>query len=198
MVTGVPVVCKQSDVFSFGCVAYELATGIKLFERDYDLFEYMNTRHKPQFPALEMDQIRQILLSQLVYALLKVDWWKRPSTEDILSGFETISPKSSAVAPGTLRSEIPNHLWEALQILFMSPRDENADMGQLVWKPHWYISSYILHLQKIVRSVCYQLHSSRQCNGTKTCVTQASRHSGVVVKHGRSVLHAGNLLFNFE
>src|SRR5436190_7733490 len=66
MVRGIPLVCKQTDIFSLGCLAYELATGMKLFERDYDLFEYMSTRRRPQVPQLEIDGLSQILLSQLI------------------------------------------------------------------------------------------------------------------------------------
>jgi len=140
MVRGIPLVCKQTDIFSLGCLAYELATGIKLFERDYNLFEYMSTRRRPQVPELEMDGLSQILLSQLIHAMLKVDWWKRPSAQDILNGLDAISLKSSDLVPSSSGPDCPGHSSGVPHKLQLKcPRDGNIDLTKLVWKPHWYV-----------------------------------------------------------
>ena len=138
MVRGLPLVCKQTDIFSLGCLTYELATGMKLFERDYDLFEYMSTRRRPHVPELEMDSLSQILLSQLIHAMLKVDWWKRPSAGDILNGLVAISSKSSDLPRSSGPDGCSSH-----KLQLMCPPDESIDLGKLVWKPHWYVSRYI-------------------------------------------------------
>lgn len=78
------VVCQQCDIFSLGCILYELAAGRALFPRDFSVYNYMLTKQRAPAPEGRMDARGQCYLREILGAMLELDWWKRPSARDIL------------------------------------------------------------------------------------------------------------------
>jgi serine/threonine protein kinase len=141
MVRGLPLVSRQTDIFSLGCIVYELATGCQLFKRDYDLFEFMSARQRPFIAGLQMDDRSRRILVPMMYGMLEVDWWKRPAAQDILNGLDALSIRSD-VGPDCI-----NMLRDSFEELNM---DSNAvepsfkgDGDLLEWRPHWSVSYFL-------------------------------------------------------
>src|SRR5271154_2848760 len=78
------VFCKQSDIFALGCIGYEISEGKSAFLTDWDVYEYIaKATDIPKFVDLQMDQPYKTCLVKMIHAMLRLDWWMRPSARDI-------------------------------------------------------------------------------------------------------------------
>jgi serine/threonine protein kinase len=73
------------DKWALGCILHELLVGHMAFRDDYDAQRYTNDSFDFSDLQLPVNQRTKYLLLALVKSLLNVDWWKRPSTQDILN-----------------------------------------------------------------------------------------------------------------
>lgn len=113
------VFCKQSDIFSLGCVFYELANGIHAFpDGDWGVWNYCSKPSIFKVGDAEMDQHTRTYIGSIVNAMLQVDWWRRPSIQVVYPALSDIDTSSVA-----------------------SIQDRN----HILWKPHWYISVCLKH-----------------------------------------------------
>ena len=120
------VVSMKSDVFALGCILYELVTTQKAFPRDFHAFEYTRDRRMPEIIVPDAVDNRGVsYFTQLIRAVLQVDWWKRPPARDILrllsrfaDGQDEIWSESRTGQP--TRIDSPSH---CLLYTSPSPRD---------------------------------------------------------------------------
>jgi serine/threonine protein kinase len=126
-------VTMKSDVWALGCILYELLSGEKAFFDDYKTYEYMQSNIKPiiSFPE-SLDERLKSYLAQLVYNMLEIDWWKRPSTEDILRVLRSLFDGEDEIwainkATGACRR------WAALS-------SDHKIWKTLTWKARWYLA----------------------------------------------------------
>lgn len=124
-----PVVCKQSDIFALGCICHELLSGSKVFGSDFHVFEYMTNKCLPRTFECEItDQSSRTFHSQIVHSMLEIDWWARPSTDDILKGLAFLIERS--------RNDV-ECLSDINAKRLHCGASKIADLTVLRWKPHW-------------------------------------------------------------
>src|SRR5271170_2701010 len=88
---------NKSDMWSFGCIAFELFTGGKAFRSDFETYEYGRNNRSPKMYFKGLDDLTKHYIS----SLLEVDPDKRPSARTLLKEkflTETPSPDSSEAA----------------------------------------------------------------------------------------------------
>ena len=91
-------VSKKSDIWSLGCILYELVSGVRAFPTDWDLYEYSRAREScPELPSLDINERLKTALNELMRVMFALDWWKRPSARDILKVFGRLSQKTTDV-----------------------------------------------------------------------------------------------------
>lgn len=119
------VVAQQTDIFALGCTLGEVITGKQLFPRDFDVFHYMYTAKLPTTPPLEVDNRSNVYISELMRAMLGLNWRKRPTASDILNeiGDPEISWETSLVVR-TKEMDYPNQ--------------DSPTWLEMRWKPYWY------------------------------------------------------------
>src|SRR5271170_5922223 len=71
---------KKSDIWSFGCIVYELFTGRKAFSNDFEVWQYGVAKRSPKMYFKGLDD----LTKHYFYGLLEVDPAKRPSAKELL------------------------------------------------------------------------------------------------------------------
>lgn len=136
------VFSKETDIFSVGCIFFELISDKKLFLNDYDVFNYGVTRHSIELPRLDLDLDKRMqrYLVLLINAMLEIDWWKRPSASDILRILQLLSEKSTEVCLPKLNQQLDsydnsNTCRESFIILTLSHDDKLWE--QVWWRPYW-------------------------------------------------------------
>jgi len=147
MVKEGPIICKQSDIFALGCVFYELASGRKAFERDYNVFEYMLTKRRPKNLSLEglNDPSCKFYLSQIIYAMLGLNWWERPSADDILGVVVALTKHCNWL--NQPEQNIDGNALDDLStvntgrvITLPTRKLPDTEYGKkLRWRPYWYV-----------------------------------------------------------
>jgi serine/threonine protein kinase len=93
-------VCKKSDIWALGCILYELLFGLKAFSSDFNLCQHIQSGHGPTIPNLIFVGINERFkksLSELMNAMFALNWWERPSAQDILNLFAVLSQKTTDV-----------------------------------------------------------------------------------------------------
>lgn len=74
-----PCYNNKLDMFSLGCILYELVTGEKAFSTDFAVFQYASSHVPPQSLVTSLDQDTSGLLWPFyVYDLLDIDPDRRP------------------------------------------------------------------------------------------------------------------------
>ena len=74
---------KKVDIWSFGCILYELITGRKAFESDFKVFEFLASPIKPELVLL-VDWLNEPLktaFAALIDETIQSDYQKRPSAD---------------------------------------------------------------------------------------------------------------------
>lgn len=107
---------NKADIFSLGCVSYELAFGRKAFSGDLCVFRYATFKQKLDVPVdeLNLDYRGRAYLSQIINRMLEIDWWRRPSACDILDQLNWLpSEKAPILYTGReIMIERRSCLWE--------------------------------------------------------------------------------------
>jgi serine/threonine protein kinase len=89
-------VTKASDIWALGCIFYELAFKEKLFSTDFKVYDYAYGPRKLEIRHLEVEEQISAYVREFVYRMLEIDWWKRPTTTDILQLLDTLSNQSAS------------------------------------------------------------------------------------------------------
>ena len=118
------IVCQGSDVFALGCTLYELVAGVRLFARDHSVFTYMYTKVPPKPPQLEIDSRSSAYITQLMHAMLGLDYDYRPSARDIL---RELGGHGDDWRLGVLK--------RAKDLAY--PDYTSQDWEMMHWLPHW-------------------------------------------------------------
>src|SRR5271155_4587417 len=112
---------NKSDMWSFGCIAYELFTGRKAFSNDFEVWQYGVAKRSPKMYFKGLDA----LTKHYIHSLLEVDPAKRPSAKALLKEkffTETPSAKSPADARAHKRRRIDQSLPKPSSLLRSSLR----------------------------------------------------------------------------
>jgi len=79
---------NKVDIWSLGCIFYELVTGSQLFKNDVHVFEYCYEQVSPQVKCLEMyDPKFSDVVTVIIRELLTVKPFERPSVDELHSKF---------------------------------------------------------------------------------------------------------------
>ena len=71
---------NKMDMWSFGCIAYELLTGRKAFSSDYEVFSYSISKKKPKTYFKHIDSITKFYISDL----FELEPDNRPAARELL------------------------------------------------------------------------------------------------------------------
>jgi len=119
------IVCQGSDLFALGCTLYEMVAGVRLFQRDYNVFMYMFTQAPPSPPQVETDSRTSAYVKELMQAMLGLNYDYRPSARDVL--VELGGNKESWRSDMLKRAELLGY-----------PHHTSQDWDMMRWEPHWY------------------------------------------------------------
>ena len=119
------VVAQQTDIFALGCTLGEVITGKQLFPRDFDVFHYMYTAQLPLTPPLDVDNRSNVYISELMRAMLGLNWRKRPTAYDILN--EIGDPETNWELSLGDRTKQMHY-----------PDQDSPSWLEMRWKPYWY------------------------------------------------------------
>lgn len=91
---------NKADIWSLGCIGYELFTGQKAFRDDFHVFEYASARKPPKKLINQLTPTGKYYIQDL----LEIDPVKRPSAKNLLrvkfrTEWEGIPPTSVSVIP---------------------------------------------------------------------------------------------------
>lgn len=78
---------KNSDIWAFGCILYQLVSGNKAFANDDDTWDCMTSKKMPYLSSSDTEALSGFFKSyilQLIDAMFAIEWWKRPEARDIL------------------------------------------------------------------------------------------------------------------
>ena len=153
MIKQISFVNKKSDIWALGCIVYELITATRAFKSDYSIYEYVHYKEMPEFPELAIDERLKACLRLFLSAAFTIDWWERPSTEDILTLFSCLSQRrcdvfvldcpeirgSSGPSPAYLRTmrSSDKEKEEGIQII-MRFRNNSQLWERVSWDMFWY------------------------------------------------------------
>src|ERR1700685_924605 len=88
---------NKVDIWALGCILYEIATRRKAFDHDPRLSD---VDLRLPIPPLPLDTRSTKCLSEMINATLDVDWWRRPSTKDILKVLYLLNSTSPMLGLG--------------------------------------------------------------------------------------------------
>ena len=71
---------NKMDMWSFGCIAYELLTGGKAFSSDYEVYNYSISKKKPKTYFKNTDSVTKFYISDLFH----LDPDNRPAARELL------------------------------------------------------------------------------------------------------------------
>ena len=133
MVKDGSIVSMKSDIFALGCIIYELAFGQKVFGHDYQVFEYTFTKQRVKIhPCPEGLDGRTIsYITQILHAVLEINWWKRPSAKDLLQILSCLMAEATEVS--TLGKE-SGAIREKVRLYSNDERWKSVEL-----KCYWYV-----------------------------------------------------------
>jgi eukaryotic-like serine/threonine-protein kinase len=86
-----PLYTNKVDIWAFGCVVFEMATGKIVFQGDWDVRDFVKSNQKISFPQLRFCKALNEFLKDFIDACLLVDWQVRPmSLRDIYRGISKV------------------------------------------------------------------------------------------------------------
>jgi len=148
---------NKVDIWSLGCILYELVVGSKAFSHDFATLQYAQGNEvELQFPQLwHFDSRAQSLAMSLVYTSLETDWWLRPTTRAVLDVLATYDQVITQVTVGRSHHEMvtlhkgPAPLSDLLRRKFseqgiagsqkvMLSKADEALWSYVKWMPIWY------------------------------------------------------------
>jgi serine/threonine protein kinase len=93
------VVSMKSDIWALGCIIYELILDKKAFRNDVQVFLFASDTSRLEFPVLpeDVDVRCRSVVNLLWRSMLVKDWWKRPSSGEILQCLQTFSESTALV-----------------------------------------------------------------------------------------------------
>src|SRR5271163_1071110 len=76
---------------------YEPLFGEKAFPYDWHVGEYAAHRSDFELPSLpaEMDERIKCYITEILYRMFEIDWWKRPSARELLQVLNSLSQDST-------------------------------------------------------------------------------------------------------
>jgi serine/threonine protein kinase len=130
----------RCDLFSLGCVMYEMATGTTPFEGPTSIAVLMAVAHKHPKPPREVNPDLPPPLAKRILQLLSKDPQQRPASaqevvallQDIAAhlGIETLTPPGGTARPSLAKSEIPQRRSYAIAAVLTGCI---VAAGMLVW-----------------------------------------------------------------
>lgn len=156
---GSAVVTYESDIWSLGCIFYELATTKKVFVSDFAVLDYCYySRGNLTIPFLPVSQRLIGCLSQIIRSMLEVQWWKRPSSRCVRRALRSLCrdriEAHSLVVLGEWYSDIHIHfryfsaskrqieetfnLPGGLHRILLPNLPSSCSLQRVEWKPYWY------------------------------------------------------------
>jgi serine/threonine protein kinase len=156
-------VSYESDIWSLGCIFYELASAKQLFSKDIDVLDhYYYSKGKLDIPLLPVDERLNSSLTQLIGAMLQIDWWRRPSARSVLIALESFcqdptevyiineqgvgigvhdSTKRQKPMAGTCKPlDLHASHGTRARIGLLLGRDRK-EWENVTWKSYWYVST---------------------------------------------------------
>ena len=134
LVSEFPKFSKSSDVFSLGCIIYELLFDNKLFPTTFSVFNYRSGGCLPTFPDIELYGKSRQFLNLVLLPMLEVNWWRRPAARDIANSLESFSKNSTDIYYVERVEQSPKDP-EQLYKVTLSSDDPRWDDVQ--WYPYW-------------------------------------------------------------
>ena len=121
----------KSDIFSLGCILYELVKGEAAFPGNM-IFAYPFNQRKPDISGVS-EQINERAKSygeQLLFAMLEFHWWQRPSAREVLGVLEKLAEDATRVfvVRGVMKS------WCEHQYL----SKDSGRWKNVIWRQSWY------------------------------------------------------------
>ena len=130
---------NKVDIWALGCILYEIACRKKAFASDYAVerlaFSEMSVQ-KPQIPKLPVSKRSQTCLSQLVDAMLDIQWWKRPSTSHLVMILRLLNNMPTGVAMNAMMEEL-----NLLRPTGLSD-ENNIYWETMIWRSRWYFDHF--------------------------------------------------------
>lgn len=139
----------KSDIWALGCILYELISGHKAFSDDFRVFEYVFRKQKlfiPQF-VNPMDERLNLYVSKFLDNMLEIDWWRRPTAQEILQVINTLSEETTQVY---ILSEETDLFRQRLRLYY-----DNESWKAVLWKRCWYDPSRIISSLLLVLSASF-------------------------------------------
>jgi serine/threonine protein kinase len=156
---GSAVVSYESDIWSLGCIFYELATTKKVFASDFAVLEYCY-KGELTIPFLPVNHHFKCCLTKVIRSMLEVQWWERPSGRCIRRALTSLCRDSvelhSLVEPeGLYHNMLPDGFkpfpipefprngeifWHLRRIWSPELKCSGwmAGFERVEWKPYWY------------------------------------------------------------
>lgn len=79
---------NRVDIWSMGCVLYELVSGRKPFGSDWEVFNYYHTTSQLQLlPLSPISESEKLVLSEIVQGMLELDPSSRPTARSLIPIF---------------------------------------------------------------------------------------------------------------
>jgi serine/threonine protein kinase len=107
LITEAPVYTHKVDIWSLGCILFELATCKKAFNCDLNVYNYANAKQTLEVSVPKWPKDFESHLSENVHELLAIDWERRPVASDARELFISYG---LVLGPGTGKALIEHHL----------------------------------------------------------------------------------------
>jgi tetratricopeptide (TPR) repeat protein len=139
---------KKLDIWSFGCLIYELSTGQKAFSSDWACYDFAMSKHFPEIPFCSwLDETSKNVLNRWIAATLEVEYTHRPSVEDLASRFGELAPLLESNSGN--RYLVSAYDWMSEENILSS--DVALSQGVLRWEEVLTTGGFEQHLRMLQR-----------------------------------------------
>jgi serine/threonine protein kinase len=129
------VFCMQSDIFALGCIFHQLAFDKQPFQTDIAVYRF-GSGVRLEFPRLSKINGRvAAYVEQFVTSMIQVDWWQRPSAQEIGVALKDLNQDVVSVQ---LPVHPPGGAGESARLSIALPSD-NERWKNVLWRPYWYL-----------------------------------------------------------